>query len=147
LDNGREFVNTPFSKESLFVDAQYFDAVPMTPTTAMTPDQNIARKKQAVAAARSLLALDVGFVYGAGRVQAALRSIGNDERDLFPVFDNFLDAIPRVTPLGGLRLICEEGQLLSSDRDLAEVEHKFRNALLLECLAVVRAYGRGGNSV
>lgn len=106
----------------------------------MTPDQEIARRKRAVAAARGLLSMEFGLAFGAKRVRDALWRLGHDVPKSFPTFDLFLNAIPNTTPLGELRLLCQENLLLSSDEVLARVEGKYRQALLRECLSVIRAY-------
>lgn len=106
----------------------------------MTPEQEVARRKRVVAAARSLLSLEFGLAHGAKRVRDLLCHLGHDVPRLFPALDEFLNAIPRDVPLGELRLLCQEPLLLSSDATLAAVEDKHRRAVLLECLSVIRAY-------
>jgi hypothetical protein len=110
----------------------------------MTPEQEEARKRRAVTAARRLLSGEVGLAYGAKRVRDALLHLGRDVPKSFPTFDEFLGAIPMAIPLGELRLLCQEGLLLSSDQILATVEGKYRQSLLRECLSVVQAYEPAG---
>jgi hypothetical protein len=107
----------------------------------MTPEQEVARRKRAASAARSLLSLESGLAFGAKRVHGALQLLGDDVPDRFPAFGAFLDAIPKATPLGQLRLLCQERLLIESDQILASVESRYRSRLLLECIAVIRAYG------
>ena len=109
----------------------------------MTPEQDSARKKRAVSAARSLLMLETSIATGAKRVHNALRHMGEEVPALFPVFGKFLESIPASMPLGEVRLLCEEAFLFKSDKALAIIESKYRPALLLGCLAVIRTYGDG----
>ncbi|MDN3546457.1 hypothetical protein QWZ02_18520 [Kinneretia asaccharophila] len=110
----------------------------------MTPEQEVARKKRAVRAAQRMLTAELGLVYGAKRVREALFHLGSDVPKRFPAFDSFLDAIPLATPLGELRLLCQEALLLSSDRILAAVEAEYRQSLLRECLSVINVYESSG---
>lgn len=107
----------------------------------MTPEQEIARKKKAVSAARALLSLEHGLVYGSKRMRDVLSLLGDKVPDEFPAFARFLNAIPVTTPTGELRLLCQEQLLFRSDAVLALVEAEFRQSLLKECLAVIKAYG------
>jgi len=88
-----------------------------------------------------MLMLETSIATGAKRVHSALFYLGNEVPSLFPVFGEFLEAIPASMPLGEVRLLCEEKYLFKSDKALATIEAKYRSALLLECLAVVRAFG------
>ena len=110
----------------------------------MTPEQEVARKKRIVSAARALLSLEFGFVYGARRIRNLLRQLGDNVPDEFPIFGRFLDEIPLATPLGELRLLCSQNLLFSSDEIIESVERKFRRGLLLGCLEVIQAYNNAG---
>lgn len=108
----------------------------------MDAAQELARKRRLVSAARALITQESGFSFGARRIWKALHHLGDEYTRQFPVFNEFLQAIPTATPLGELRLLCTEEFLLQSDAVLAKVELKFRALLLEECHAVIAAYGK-----
>ena len=107
----------------------------------MTPEQAVARRKKAVAAAKALLSLEYGFYFGAQRIRTALSLIDEEYLVRFPAFQKFLEEVPLGTPTGQLRLLCQVDYLMASDKILATAEAAHRAALLQECLAVVRALG------
>jgi hypothetical protein len=113
----------------------------------MTPEQEVARKRRVVTAARRLLSLDAGLASGASRLQTALRYLGDEHEARFSTFGRFLDAIPKLTPLGELRLACADEFLLRTDAQLAAVEAKFRAVIMLECLAVLNEFDKDGRRV
>jgi hypothetical protein len=113
----------------------------------MTPEQEVARKRRVVSAARALLSLETGLVTGASRLRYALRYLGDEHEARFPAFGRFLDAIPIPTPLGDLRLACAEEYLLRTDAELAVVESTFRASIMRECLAVLNEFDKGGRQL
>ena len=113
----------------------------------MTPEQEVARKRRVVSAARRLLSLEAGLVTGASRLRYALRYLGDEHEQRFPTFGRFLDAIPGPTPLGELRLVCAEEFLLRTDAQLAAVEAMFREPIMRECLAVLNEFNKEGRRI
>jgi hypothetical protein len=113
-------------------------------SSCMTPEQEVARKRRVISAARRLLSLETGLVTGSSRLRYALRYLGDQHEARFPTFGRFLDAIPNPTPLGELRLACADEYLLRTDADLAVVESEFRGSIMRECLAVLNEFDREG---
>ena len=107
----------------------------------VTPDQEIARKRKLVSAARALLSLQVGLVTGSLRISKLLYSLPPHIRDRHPSFDEMLNAIPRDLPLGSARIQWAHGPLIDSDRRLAVYENRFREQIMRECVAIIEAWG------
>ena len=103
----------------------------------MRPDQQIAWQKRLVSAARAVLALDVGLVVGAHRVQNVLQLLGSDAEAKYPVFGSFIEAVPLDVPYGQPRLHWEAAALLAQDARLEAVERQFRRQILEACIAII----------
>jgi len=106
----------------------------------MTPEQEIARKKKLVSAAKSLLSLQSGFGIGCTRINKILFWLGSDYRDRFPVFGQFLKASINY-PIGNERLLWAYEPLLELDKKLAVVESQFRALIIESCIAIIKEYG------
>lgn len=107
----------------------------------MTPEQKLARTKKLVSAAKALLSLQTGIAVGAQRIMNCLYLLGPEFEDKHKVFGKFIQAIPSDIPIGSVRLLWNYDPMLKTDKGLAEVENKFRESLLSECVAIIRAYG------
>lgn len=108
---------------------------------AMTPEQEEARTRRLVSAARALLTLQVGLYVGARRIENALFWLGSDFQAKHRIFSEFTDAVPREIPLGSARLLWEPTAVLETDLRLAVVEARFRAQLLVEAVEIIQQYG------
>ena len=106
----------------------------------MTPEQEISRRKKLVSAAKALLSLQVGVVVGASRIEDILLSLGESYQREHPLFCFFIANIPPDIPLGDARLLWRSERMLETDDRLAQIEAKFRRALLGECVKIVDKY-------
>lgn len=106
----------------------------------MTPEQEIARKKRLVSAAKALLTAQVGLYIGAVRVVNVLRTMGEAHENRHGIFSRFLQAVPADIPLGNARLLWEPSAMLKSDQKLLVVESTFRPELLAECVDIIKQY-------
>jgi hypothetical protein len=106
----------------------------------MTPEQETARRKKLVSAAKALLSLQVGLAVGAARMENILLSLDETYQREHSLFALFMAKIPLDIPLGGARLLWRSEVMLETDDRLAEVEAKFRRALLNECVRVIEKY-------
>ena len=61
----------------------------------MTPEQQDARTRRLVSAARALLALQVGLYVGAKRIENSLIWLGPDFQAKHRIFSEFTSAVPR----------------------------------------------------
>ena len=107
----------------------------------MTPEQQDARTRRLVSAARALLSLQVGLYVGARRIENSLIWLGPDFRTKHRVFAEFTNAVPRDIPVGTARLLWDREAMLATNTRLASVEARFRAQLLAECVEIVRRYG------
>jgi hypothetical protein len=107
----------------------------------MTPEQQKARTRRLVSAARALLALQVGFYVGAKRIENVLTWLGPEFRTKHRIFSEFTSAVPLDVPVGTARLLWNPEAMLRTDRRLATVETQFRTKLLAECVEIIRQYG------
>ena len=106
----------------------------------MTPEQQAARTRRFVSAARALLSLQVGLYVGARRIENSLSWLGPDFQAKHRVFAEFTDAVPRDIPVGTARLFWNLEAMLATDERLASAESRFRAQLLAECVEIVRHY-------
>jgi hypothetical protein len=106
----------------------------------MTPDQEIARKKQLVSAAKALLSLQVGIGVGCIRIGKILSWLGLHGQETFEVFQQFFKATVGF-PIGNERLLWATDALLAKDAELAKIEAIFRPAILAACVAIISTYG------
>ena len=106
----------------------------------MTPEQENARRKRLVTAARAVLSLQVGLGVGCSRINRELFWLGAEHRDRFPIFDEFLKAALGY-PIGTERLQWAPESLLKADRKLAAVESDFRTRILKSCIEIIKDYG------
>lgn len=107
----------------------------------MTPDQETARRRRLVSAAKALLSLQVGLAVGGLRMIGILHSLGKPYEQAHAVFFEFINSIPMDIPLGGARLLWNPGPMLESDARLAEVEAAYRRLLLEEWVRIIEMYG------
>jgi hypothetical protein len=107
----------------------------------MTPEQEAARVKQLLAAARALVAGDVGLVLAARNIERALRLLGPAAPKGFTIFEEFHKAIPLDIPLGTARLNWTIDLLLDLDERQMKVESSFRPGLLKACAELMAKYG------
>jgi len=106
----------------------------------MTPEQEVARKKQLVSAAKALLSLQVGIGVGCVRINKMLHWLSLQDDPRYQVFKQFLGAV-RGLPLGNERLLWAHGALLECDAKLAMIEADFRPKALITCINIIDAYG------
>ena len=106
----------------------------------MTPDQEIARKKQLVSAAKALLSLQVGIGIGCVRINKILHWLSLQDDHRYHVFKQFF-AKAMDLPIGNERLLWARSALLEQDAKLAEIEAEFRPKLLRACMAIIDTYG------
>jgi len=107
----------------------------------MTSEQELARRRKLVSAAKALLSLQVGIAVGAMRVAGVLRRLGRPYEESHFVFSKFIDSIPRSIPLGGARLLWNPERMLEMDELLAPIEARYRRVLLEECIRIIHIYG------
>jgi hypothetical protein len=107
----------------------------------MTPEQELARRRKLVSAAKALLSLQVGIAVGAMRMVGVLRQLGRPYEESHPIFSKFIDSIPRSIPLGGARLLWNPERMLELDELLAPVEAAYRRMLMAECIRIIEIYG------
>jgi len=107
---------------------------------SMTPEQETARKKQLVSAAKALLSLQVGISIGSLRISKILLWLGLQSDEHFQVFHQFNRAILGF-PVGNERLLWAYPALLEHDAELARIEAEFRPRLLNACIAIINQYG------
>lgn len=106
----------------------------------MTPEQEIARKKQLVSAARALLSLQVGIGAGCTRIRKVLHWLSLQDDEKFQVFKEFCRATAGF-PIGNERLLWETSALLQHDARLAKIEDEFRPRLLKACIDIIAEFG------
>lgn len=106
----------------------------------MTPEQEIARKKQLVSAAKALLSLQVGISVGCVRVSKILHWLGLQGDERYRVFNQFYSATVGL-PVGNERLLWAYPALLECDAQLTKIEAEFRPKLLSACIAIIDKYG------
>ncbi|MEJ1958336.1 MAG: DUF2489 domain-containing protein [Nitrosomonadales bacterium] len=106
----------------------------------MTPEQEIARKKKLVSAAKALLSLQVGFAIGCVRIQKILYWLRMWDCQEGQVFREFLNAT-REMPIGNDRLFWSPEALIKSDAKLTKIEAKYRPAILNACVNIIATYG------
>jgi len=106
----------------------------------MTPEQEVARKKQMVSAAKALLSLQVGIGVGCVRINKILHWLSLQDDVPYQVFKQFLSATIGL-PIGNERLLWGHAALLESDAKLAAVEAGFRPKILSTCIDIIDTYG------
>jgi hypothetical protein len=106
----------------------------------MTPEQEIARKKQLVSAAKALLSLQVGVSIGCVRINKILHWLALQDDTQYQVFKQFFKATAGL-PIGNERLLWAHSALLEHDAKLAKLEAEFRPKLLSACIAIIGNYG------
>jgi hypothetical protein len=106
----------------------------------MTPEQEIARRKKLVKAARATLSMEFGLSFGADRIRAALLNLGGTYEQQHPVFQAFIHDIPADIPFGRVRLLWNPVTMLATDDKLASIEAKYRRKVLDECVKLIAQY-------
>lgn len=106
----------------------------------MTPEQEAARKKQLVSAAKALLSLQVGVSIGSQRISKILLRLDLQNDETSQVFHQFNRAILSF-PVGNERLLWAYPALLERDAELTRIEAEFRPRLLNACIAIIGQYG------
>lgn len=105
----------------------------------MTPEQQKAREKKLVSAARSVLSLQTGISVGCIRITKILYWLGVNHKDEYPIFEKFLNDTVGI-PIGNERLEWETKALLKEDKKLALIENKYRNSILTACTEIISEY-------
>ena len=106
----------------------------------MNPEQEVARKKQLVSAAKALVSLQVGIGVGCVRINKLLiwlRLDGNEEHQVFRQFNKATVGLP----IGNERLLWATDALLQQDTKLSKIEAKFRPAIMRACVNIIGTYG------
>lgn len=106
----------------------------------MTPEQEVARKKQMVSAAKALLSLQVGIGVGCVRIEKILHWLSLQDDPRYQVFKQFLAATVGL-PMGNERLLWAHEALLECDAKLAVIEAAFRTKILGACIEIIDTYG------
>ncbi|WP_157956639.1 DUF2489 domain-containing protein [Dyella sp. C11] len=106
----------------------------------MTPEQEVARKKQLVSAAKALLSLQVGVGIGCVRINKFLHWLSLQDDPRYQIFKQFLAATAGL-PLGNERLRWAYAALLECDAKLATIEADFRPRILGACIDIIGTYG------
>lgn len=106
----------------------------------MTPEQEVARKKQLVSAAKALLSLQVGIGVGCIRINKLLFWLRLEASEEHQVFRQFVKAASGL-PIGNERLLWATEALLQQDTTLNKVEAKFRPAIMRACVNIIATYG------
>jgi hypothetical protein len=106
----------------------------------MTPEQEIARRKKLVKAARATLSTEFGLSFGADRIRRALFNLGETYEKQHPVFDAFIHDIPEEIPFGRTRLLWNPAAMLATDNKLASIEAHYRREVLDECVKLIAQY-------
>ena len=112
----------------------------MSNVNLMTPEQEVARKKRLVSAAKALLSLQVGVSIGCVRISKVLYWLGYQDRLPYQVFRQFNQATVGL-PIGNERLLWSYPALLEQDEKLAKIEGEFRPKVLRACVAIIAQYG------
>jgi predicted Fe-S protein YdhL (DUF1289 family) len=105
----------------------------------MTSEQDIARKKQLVSAAKALLSLQVGISVGCVRINKILHWLALQDDERYQVFKQFFAATIDL-PIGNERLLWARAALLEQDVKLAKIETEFRPELLTACIVIIDTY-------
>ncbi|GLQ48502.1 hypothetical protein GCM10007862_35530 [Dyella lipolytica] len=106
----------------------------------MTPEQEVARKKQLVSAAKALLSLQVGIGVGCVRINKILHWLGLQGDEKYQIFWQFLSATLGL-PIGNERLLWAHSALMEQDATLTKIETEFRPKLLSACIVIIDTYG------
>jgi Protein of unknown function (DUF2489) len=106
----------------------------------MTPEQEVARKKQLVSAAKALLSLQVGIAAGCLRVRKILFWLRLQDEERYLIFNQFITATGAI-PLANERLLWAHSALLEQDEKLARIEAKYRPCILRACIAIIAEFG------
>jgi hypothetical protein len=106
----------------------------------MTPEQEVARKKQMVSAAKALLSLQVGVGVGCVRINKIIHWLSLQDDLRYQVFEQFLAATIGL-PMGNERLLWAHAALLERDAKLAAIEAHFRPKVLSTCIDIIDTYG------
>lgn len=106
----------------------------------MTPEQEIARKKQLVSAAKALLSLQIGISIGCVRISKVLHWLALQNDEQYRVFHQF-NRETLGLPIGNERLLWAHPALLELDVKLAKIEDDFRPELLRACIAIISQHG------
>ncbi|QBB72225.1 hypothetical protein ELE36_18665 [Pseudolysobacter antarcticus] len=106
----------------------------------MTPEQETARRKKLIKAARATLSMEFGLAFGADRIASALFHLGKVYEEKHPIFRSFIRDIPLEIPFGRSRLLWASAAMLATDDKLAQVEAKYRREILEECVNVIALY-------
>ena len=106
----------------------------------MTPEQEIARKKQLVSAAKALLSLQVGIAIGCVRMNKLLAWLSLSGEKQYQVFQQFSTSTMGL-PIGNERLLWATEALLQYDIKLSAVEAELRPAILQACVNIITTFG------
>ncbi|GAA5446263.1 hypothetical protein Misp06_04480 [Microbulbifer sp. NBRC 101763] len=107
---------------------------------SLTIEQEIARTKKLVSAAKSVVSGQVGITIGSKSVSNKLYWLGPEWEERYPIFKEFHSALPLDIPVGVERLEWNPDLLLELDPVLAEIEFKFRPRILEACIAIIKQH-------
>ena len=106
----------------------------------MTPEQEVARTKRLVSAAKALLSLQVGIAAGSLRVRKILHWLNLQDDEKYQGFTGFITATGAI-PLANERLLWAYSALLEQDEKLAKIEAMYRPSILKACIAIITEFG------
>lgn len=108
----------------------------------MTPDQKRSRSAKVLSAARAIVAQQVGLAVGVRQLQSSVSLLDQQWQfgfaQRFPVFEEFVRAIPPALPLGTARLHWHPESLLECEPLLMAIEMQFREDILCATLQLIK---------
>ena len=107
------------------------------------PTSRDAATRKVVAAARAVIAHDVGLPIGIQRLHRALSWLTPHEAFDYPAVDGYLKDVTGL-PLGSERLRCSQEALARFDKSLEAARYQWRTQLLETCHAILARFGTAG---
>ncbi len=106
----------------------------------MTPEQETARLKRLVSAARCLVTGQQGITVASNHLLSCLYDLGDDWVTNHPIYAEFRNALPTEVPIGTERLLWNYEKVLELDPLLAKIEGKYRTKLMRESFVIIEKY-------
>ena len=106
----------------------------------MTPEQEKARKKKLVSAARGIVSGQIGITVDCRRIESCLYHLGENWGKEHPVFSNYLQQFPLNMPVGSGRLLWNLDKVLETDPALAQLEFDARKQIMEACVDIIKSY-------
>ncbi len=106
----------------------------------MTPEQEEARKKKLVSAARNLISGQQGITVASIRILGCLHYLGIEWVNSYSVFKEYKSSLPLEIPIGTERLNWHFDELLKLDPILGDLEANYRHKLMSEACVIVTKY-------